>query len=54
MDIFYSDIIDSSKVELPFSESHHCLTVLRKGIGDDIEVLDGKGNRYICKIIRRK
>ena len=50
MDIFYSDIIDSSKVELPSSESHHCLTVLRKGVGDDIEVLDGKGNRYICKI----
>ena len=51
MDIFYSDIIDNSKVELSSSESHHCLIVLRKDIGDDIEVLDGKGSRYICKII---
>ena len=50
MDIFYSDIIDNSKVELSSSESHHCLIVLRKGVGDDIEVLDGRGSRYICKI----
>ena len=50
MDIFYSDIIDNSKVELSSSESHHCLIVLRKDVGDDIEVLDGRGSRYICKI----
>ena len=51
MDIFYSNIIDTSKVELSFSESHHCSVVLRKEIGDDIEVLDGEGSRYICSII---
>ena len=51
MDIFYSDMIDDNNIELSSLESHHCSIVLRKGIGDQIEILDGIGNQYICKII---
>ncbi|MDE7135427.1 MAG: 16S rRNA (uracil(1498)-N(3))-methyltransferase [Muribaculaceae bacterium] len=36
---------------LPESESQHCVKVLRKGLGDVIPVIDGKGKRYICRII---
>lgn len=32
-------------------ESSHCIRVLRKKVGDDVCVTDGKGNRYECKII---
>ena len=51
MDIFHSNIIGPNKIELSSSESHHCSVVLRKDIGDDIEILDGEGSRYICSII---
>ena len=51
MDIFYSDIITNDTIELSTTESHHCSKVLRNNIGDKIQILDGKGNKYICKII---
>ena len=50
MDIFYSDIISTNKLELSSTESHHCSIVLRYDIGDQIEVLDGVGSKYLCKI----
>jgi len=50
MDIFYSDMIDDNNIKLSSLESHHCSIVLRKSIGDQIEILDGIGNQYICKI----
>lgn len=47
---FYSpDIITSSA--LPEVESGHCCRVLRMKAGDEIEVVDGKGNIYKCKIL---
>ncbi len=36
---------------LPESDSQHCIKVLRKGLGDVIQVIDGKGARYTCRII---
>ena len=40
--IFYSPDFESTN-ELPEDESAHCLRVLRYGIGDEIEVTDGRG-----------
>lgn len=36
---------------LPESDSQHCVRVLRKNNGDIIEVIDGKGFRYACRIV---
>lgn len=36
---------------LPESDSQHCIKVLRKGLGDLIPVIDGKGTRYSCRIV---
>ena len=46
---FYSPDIESSLL-LPEGESGHCCRVLRKRIGDEIEVTDGKGSIFRCRI----
>jgi len=35
---------------LPEDEAGHALRVLRKGVGDEIVAVDGKGSRYHCRI----
>lgn len=47
--LFYApDILTLS--ELPESESQHCIRVLRKQIGDQIDITDGKGYFYKASI----
>ena len=46
---FYSPDIKDNLI-LPESDSQHCVRVLRLKEGDMIEVVDGKGCKYICKI----
>lgn len=41
----------SDKLTLPEGESAHCVRVLRHQAGDIINVTDGKGFRYYCRII---
>jgi 16S rRNA (uracil1498-N3)-methyltransferase len=49
MILFYAPDI-SFCPELPEGESLHCVRVLRKGIGDEIDVTDGKGYFYKAQI----
>lgn len=35
---------------LPESDSQHCIRVLRKQVGDIIDVIDGRGHRLKCRI----
>lgn len=46
---FYIENI-AELTELPATESGHCVRVLRKGMGDEIYCVDGKGHRYRCRI----
>lgn len=46
---FYAPDI-ASTLELPEAESQHAIRVLRLTEGDEIEVIDGKGNLYLCRI----
>lgn len=46
---FYAPEIAETLV-LPQEESQHAVKVLRLSEGDEIEVVDGAGMRYICKI----
>ena len=50
MIIFYSNEIYSSSGKLSGDESIHCTKVLRKKVDDLINVTDGSGNLYECKI----
>lgn len=36
---------------LPADESRHCSKVLRHRAGDEITVIDGKGNRFECRVL---
>ena len=42
---------NSNQIFLSEVESRHCIKVLRSKIGDEIEVLDGRGNLYTCTIL---
>lgn len=44
-----SDVSESS-LTLDHRESHHLVRVLRARVGETIEVLDGKGKRYIGRV----
>ena len=47
---FYAPDIEENPI-LPESDSQHCVRVLRMKAGDMIEIIDGKGCRYECKIL---
>ena len=53
MNLFYSNNIDNDKgqISLTDQENRHLVKVLRKSIGEVINVTDGIGNIYKCKII---
>lgn len=47
---FFAPDIETSGM-LPAEESLHCIRVLRRKIGDEVHVIDGNGNRFLCSII---
>lgn len=47
---FFAPDIESSDT-LPESDSQHAVRVLRMKTGDTIEVVDGKGHRFLCRLI---
>ena len=51
MNFFYSKNIKDEKIYLDKNESNHCINVLRYKIGDQINVVDGFGCKYLSKII---
>ncbi|MDE7025858.1 MAG: 16S rRNA (uracil(1498)-N(3))-methyltransferase, partial [Paramuribaculum sp.] len=46
---FYAPDIETT-LTLPESDSQHCVRVLRMQQGDEIEVIDGKGHRFTCRL----
>ena len=50
MQLFFHQNLLNNTVELPEDESKQCVRVLRKKAGDEIMLIDGKGNKAICKI----
>lgn len=50
MQIFYAPDIASNTYTLPEEESKHCIRVLRLNTGDEITLIDGKGNLFTASI----
>lgn len=51
MQLFYfPNLLNNTTIDLPEDESKHCVRVLRKKIGDEIYLIDGKGHQAISKI----
>lgn len=51
MELFFSDNINNDIIILDLQESRHCTKVLRKSIGDAVNVVDGIGNFYKGEIV---
>ena len=49
MDIFYEQNIEES-LTLGEEESQHCVKVMRHAVNDMIEIIDGMGTLFICRI----
>ncbi len=49
MQLFYAPDIAETNA-LPFEEAQHCFKVLRKKVGDEIQVINGKGGSFTCEI----
>ncbi len=47
---FYCPDIERNPV-LPESDSRHCVKVLRMNLGDEMEITDGRGNRFRCRLL---
>ena len=47
---FYCPDIETDPV-LPESDSRHCVKVLRMSQGDELEVVDGHGHRFVCRLL---
>ncbi|MEY2829144.1 MAG: Ribosomal small subunit methyltransferase [Bacteroidota bacterium] len=50
MELFYCKNINKPFFELPETEAHHVLQVLRYKVGDKLKVTNGIGNIFDCKI----
>lgn len=51
MELFYSTEMENGLCTLAEEESRHCAKVLRHVVGDTINVIDGCGSLYTCKIL---
>jgi 16S rRNA (uracil1498-N3)-methyltransferase len=51
MQLFYHPYLSENEIILPEDESKHCVRVLRKKVGDEIILIDGKGMEAITEIV---
>lgn len=51
MQLFYYKNISSDIITLPTEESKHIIRVLRKSVGDEIQLTNGEGSLFTCQIV---
>ncbi len=51
MELFYAHEVSGSYCRLDAEESGHCVRVLRHRAGDLIDVIDGRGALYHCRLV---
>lgn len=51
MHLFYTPNIQTEIYQLDEEESKHCIRVLRLKLGDQVNLIDGKGGLYLAEII---
>ena len=52
MQLFYSTEIEDNLIYLKDQEARHCAQVLRKQVGDEIKVTDGRGKLFSAVLIK--
>lgn len=54
MQLFYNQTLTQGGeplVELTTAQSHHCVNVMRMGVGAEVHISDGQGTIYECRIV---
>lgn len=51
MELFYSNETDGNLCHLDAEEAGHCVKVLRHRSGDQVNIIDGEGNLYRCRLV---
>lgn len=51
MELFYAEEITGSLCSLSQDEATHCVRVLRHRCGDEINVIDGEGTMFRCRLV---
>lgn len=51
MEIFLAERLSDSMMQLSPEESQHCVRVMRHPAGSEIDVVDGIGNMYHCRLV---
>lgn len=51
MELFYAEEVAGGICSLGQDEAGHCVRVLRHRSGDEINVIDGKGTMYRCRLV---
>ncbi|MFR9652114.1 MAG: 16S rRNA (uracil(1498)-N(3))-methyltransferase [Rikenellaceae bacterium] len=52
MQLFYCEHIEGDRVTLDREESTHAVRVLRRGVGDSINIIDGRGTLFSATIVK--
>ena len=50
MELFYAYEVNGRSCRLDAEESSHCVRVLRHRAGDEVDVIDGQGTLYHCRL----
>ena len=50
MELFYASEVSGRYCRLDAEESAHCVRVLRHRAGDEVDVMDGRGTLYHCRL----
>lgn len=51
MEIFFSENTSETLCTLEGDEANHCIKVLRHKVGDEVNLIDGKGTMFRCQIV---
>ena len=50
MELFYAYEVSGRSCRLDAEESSHCVRVLRHRAGDEVDVIDGQGTLFHCRL----
>jgi len=51
MELFYAEEIAGGICHLGQDEAAHCVRVLRHRCGDEVNIIDGEGTMYLCRLV---
>lgn len=51
MQLYYDISISGTEHTLCADQSHHAISVMRRAVGDRLNICDGRGHLYVCRVV---